>query len=132
MEQHRANAICASCHKTMDPLGFGLENFDALGEWRTKDGGQPIDASGTLPGGRTFNGVDGLKKILMARRDQFCRCLVEKMLTYALGRALEDYDAVAVDQIAHDAASNDYRFSSFVIGVARSAPFQMRRGKEQK
>jgi hypothetical protein len=132
LEQHRANPICASCHKTMDPLGFGLENFDALGRWRTSDGQFAIDSSGTLPGGHTFNGVDGLKKILLARRDQFCRCLVEKMLTYALGRGLEDYDAAAVDQIAHDAAANNYRFSSFVIGIVRSAPFELRRGKDQK
>jgi hypothetical protein len=130
LEQHRANALCASCHKTMDPLGFGLENFDALGQWRTQEGKLPIDSSGTLPGGKTFNGVDGLKKILLARRDQFCHCFAEKMLTYALGRALEDYDATAIDQIASDAAKSDYRFSSFVIGIVRSAPFQMRRGKD--
>jgi hypothetical protein len=131
MEQHRANALCASCHKTMDALGFGLENFDAIGAWRTRDGGLKIDASGTLPGGRAFSGVDDLRKILLTRRDQFCHCLVEKMLTYALGRGLEDYDAAAVDEISYDAAKNDYRFSSIVLGIARSVPFQMRRGKEQ-
>jgi hypothetical protein len=130
LEQHRANALCASCHKTMDPLGFGLENFDALGQWRTQEGKLPIDSSGTLPGGKTFNGVDGLKKILLGRRDQFCHCFAEKMLTYALGRALEDYDATAIDEISAGAAKSDYRFSSFVIGIVRSAPFQMRRGKD--
>jgi mono/diheme cytochrome c family protein len=128
MEQHRADPICASCHKAMDPLGFGLENFDAIGAWRTKDGGQPIDASGVLPGGRKFDGVEGLREVLTAKKDQFARCLAEKMLTYALGRGLEDFDDAAVDQIAHAAAQNDYRFSSFVIEIARSAPFQMRRG----
>ena len=115
------------------PLGLRAGEFRRVGQ----NGGPararlPIDAGGTLPGGRTFNGVEGLEKILLARRDQFCHCLVEKMLTYALGRAVEDYDAAAIDQIAHDAASNNYRFSSFVIGIVRSAPFQMRRGKDQK
>jgi len=128
MEQHRADPICASCHKTMDPLGFGLENFDAVGRWRTQDGGQPIDASGLLPGGRKFDGVEGLRAILKARKDEFARCLAEKMLTYALGRGLEDFDDAAVDQIAHAAAKNDYRFSAFAIEIARSAPFQLRRG----
>jgi hypothetical protein len=128
MEQHRADPICASCHKAMDPLGFGLENFDAIGAWRTKDGGQPIDASGVLPGGRKFDGAEGLREVLKAKKDQFARCLAEKMLTYALGRGLEDFDDAAVDQIAHAAAQIDYRFSSFVIEIARSAPFQMRRG----
>jgi hypothetical protein len=128
MEQHRADPICASCHKAMDPLGFGLENFDAIGGWRTKDGGQPIDASGVLPGGRKFDGVEGLRETLKSKKDQFARCFAEKMLTYALGRGLEDFDDAAVDQIAHAAAQNDYRFSSFVIEIARSAPFQMRRG----
>ena len=130
LEQHRTNAICASCHKMMDPLGFGLENYDALGQWRTQEGKLPIDSSGTLPSGKSFDGVDGLKKILLARRDQFCHCFAEKMLTYALGRALEDYDATAIDEIAYAAAKSDYRFSSFVIGIVRSAPFQMRRGKD--
>ena len=91
----------------------GLENFDAIGDWRTQDGKLPIDSSGTLPGGKTFNGVDGLKKILLARRDQFCHCLAEKMLTYALGRALEDYDAAAIDQIA--ARRGEERLSVFEL-----------------
>jgi hypothetical protein len=132
MEQHRADPICASCHKTMDPLGFGLENFDAVGGWRAQDGGQPIDASGVLPGGKTFDGVEGLRQILKAKKDQFARCLAEKMLTYALGRGLEDFDDAAVDQIAHAAAKNDYRFSAFAIEIARSAPFQLRRGASGK
>lgn len=130
MVAHRANAICASCHKSMDPLGFGLENFDAIGQWRTEDGKFPVDAAGTLPGGREFKGVDGLKQILLAQREQFAHCLAEKMLTYALGRGLEDSDAAAVDQIAGAAIRSDYRFSSFVIEIARSAPFQWRRGNK--
>ncbi len=128
MERHRADLACASCHKVMDPLGFGLENFDAIGAWRTQDGRFPVDSSGELPGGRKFNGVAELKKVLLTRRDAFCRCLAGKLLTYALGRGLEDYDEAAVDQIAHAAAQSDYRFSSFVNAIIRSAPFQMRRG----
>ncbi len=126
MEQHRADPICASCHKVMDPLGFGLENFDAIGGWREKDGGQPIDPSGILPGGRKFAGVEGLREILKAKKDEFARCLAEKLLTYALGRGLEDFDDAAVDQIAHAAAKSDYKFSSFAVEIARSAPFQLR------
>ena len=129
LEQHRADPICAACHKVMDPLGFALENFDPVGNWRTTDGNFPIDAKGTLPGGKTFDGIDGLREILLARKDQFCRCLAEKMLTYALGRGLEDYDDAAVDQIAHACASANYRFSSLMIAVVESAPFQQRRGK---
>ncbi len=126
-EQHRANAICASCHKSMDPLGFALEHFDPIGGYREKDGPLPVDASGSLPGGQKFEGADGLRDVLRARQDQFCRCLSEKLLTYALGRGLEDYDEAAVDGIAHTAARNDYRFSSLIIEIVRSAPFQLRR-----
>src|SRR5262249_55589344 len=86
MEQHRANPACATCHQKMDPLGFGLENFDAVGAWRTRDGNFDIDPSGVLPDGRSFSGPAELKKILLAQKDQFARCLVEKMLTYGLGR----------------------------------------------
>lgn len=132
LEQHRAKADCAVCHKSMDPLGFGLENFDAVGAWRTRDGAFPIDSSGVLPGGKTFQGVDGLKQLLVSRREQFARCLAEKLLTYALGRGLDDNDAAAVDQIAYAAARDDFRFSSFVNEIVRSAPFQMRRGKEKE
>jgi hypothetical protein len=129
-EQHRANAMCAACHKSMDPLGFGLENFDAVGAWRTRDGQFAIDSSGVLPGGKTFAGVDGLKQLLLSRREQFARCLAEKLLTYALGRGLENNDAAAVDQIAYTVAKDGFRFSSLVKEIVRSAPFQMRRGKE--
>src|SRR5690606_1662627 len=99
MEQHRTNPICASCHQRMDPLGFALENYDGIGRWREKEGGSKVDASGKLPGGETFNGPDELRKLLVARKDQFVECLAEKLLTYALGRGLEYYDQCAVDKI---------------------------------
>jgi hypothetical protein len=129
MEMHRAKASCASCHQRMDPLGFGFENFDAVGAWRTQDGKFSIDASGTLPDGRSFTGPKQLKAILKTRKDEFARCLSEKLLTYALGRGLEYYDRCAVDEIAQGLAKNDYRFSSLVHAIVHSDPFQLRRGK---
>ena len=99
LEQHRKNAICASCHVRMDPLGFGLENFDAIGAWRTKDGQFPINASGTLPDGRSFDGPQGLESILKAQPDAFAECLTRKLLIYALGRGLEPADDAAVKKI---------------------------------
>jgi hypothetical protein len=128
MEEHRANAVCAACHSRMDPIGFGLENFDAIGRWRTQDGKFQIDASGSLPDGRHFNGPDELKKILMENRDAFAQCMTEKMLTYALGRGLEPYDRRAVKSIAGQVARNDYRISSLVLGIVNSLPFQERKG----
>lgn len=129
LEAHRKNTICASCHQRMDPLGFGLENFDAVGEWRTQDGKFPIDASGVLPDGRTFNGPEELKAILKADREAFVECLAVKLLTYALGRGLESYDRPAVKRIAAEVAAHDYRFSSLVLAICDSLPFQMRRGE---
>jgi hypothetical protein len=113
----------------MDPLGFGLENFDAVGAWRDRDGVFPIDSSGTLPGGQSFRGPRELKAILKSRKDQFARCLAEKMLTYALGRGLERYDRCAVERIAKDLAQGPYRFMTLVLGVVHSDPFQLRSGK---
>jgi cytochrome c553 len=130
LEEHRKNATCASCHARMDPLGFGLENFDAIGAWRTHDGKFPIDASGTLPDGRSFQGPQELKAIIKADREAFVECLTEKLLTYALGRGLERYDRPAVKQIAARVAASDYRFSSLVLEIASSLPFQMRRGDQ--
>lgn len=130
MEQHRADATCASCHARMDPLGFGLENYDAIGRWRSTLGEEPIDSSGALPTGETFSGPRELKSLLMQRKDEFVRTLTEKMLTYALGRGLERYDRPAVDGIARAVADNDYRFSQLVTAVVMSVPFQMRRGEE--
>jgi len=129
LEIHRANPVCASCHTTMDAIGFGLENFDAVGRWRDKDGKSPVDASGELPGGRKFNGPLELVAILKQRKADFAACFAKKMLTFALGRGLEYYDKCAVDQIATAAAKNDYRFSSFVLAVVNSEPFLLRRSE---
>ncbi|MDQ1471718.1 MAG: hypothetical protein QOJ99_3198 [Bryobacterales bacterium] len=130
MEAHRSNPVCASCHSKMDPLGFGLENFNAIGEWREQDGKFPIDASGVLPDGRTFRGPDELKTILRANKDAFAECVTEKMLTYALGRGLERYDRPATKEITAKLAKSDYRFSTLVMGIVDSMPFQMRRRTE--
>jgi len=127
LEEHRKNATCASCHARMDPLGFGLENFDAIGAWRTQEGKFPIDASGTLPDGRSFKGPEELKAIVKAERDAFAECLTEKLLTYALGRGLERYDKPTVKQIARGVAAADYRFSGLVLEIVKSLPFQYRR-----
>jgi hypothetical protein len=127
LEEHRKNPSCASCHVRMDPIGFGLENYDAIGAWRTREGRFPIDASGELSGGRKFNGPYQLKTILKAQKDDFARALAEKMLTYALGRGLEHSDKPAIDAIVKSAAQNNYRFSSLVLGVVQSAPFRNRR-----
>ena len=128
MVQHRANPVCAGCHAIMDPIGLSLENFDAVGKARTLgESSEPIDASGSLPDGTAFVGPTGLKQALLAKSDQFVTTIVEKLLTYALGRGLEYYDAPSVRGIVHEAARNNYRFSSsLIVGVVRSAPFQMR------
>jgi mono/diheme cytochrome c family protein len=127
MAQHRTNAVCASCHARMDPLGFALENFDAVGRWRTRDeSGAPIDASGALPEGTTFEGIKGLRQILLARPELFVTTLTEKLLTYAVGRELGHNDAPAVRGIVRGAAASDYHFSSIIAGIVSSTPFQMR------
>ena len=129
LEHHRANPACATCHSRMDPLGFGLDNYDAVGRWRTKDGKFPVDADGTLPGGRTFHGPAELKGILRSDKGAFARCVTDKMLTYALGRGLERYDKPAVNLICNRLAADDYRFSALVMGIVESLPFQMRHGE---
>ncbi len=126
LEKHRENASCASCHSRLDPLGFALENYDAIGRYRSKEGNAEIDASSSLPGGTTFRGAAGLKQVLLERRDEFVECLAEKLLTYALGRGLEHYDRPAVRQIRRRAAAGEYRFSALVMAVADSVPFQFR------
>ena len=129
MEQHRADPQCASCHARMDPLGFGLENFDGIGAWREKEGNFSIDATGSLVTGEIFEGPIELLAILAHdKREQFVRCLADKMLTYALGRGLEYYDKCALDGIAQNLAKKDYRFSELVLEIVKSFPFQMRRG----
>jgi cytochrome c553 len=130
MEQHRANPSCATCHQRMDPLGFGFENFDAIGGWRTKDGKHDIDPSGELPTGQKFKGPAELRIILKQRQEDFTKCLSEKMLTYALGRGTERYDRCAVEDIARSLKNHDYRFSALVIEIVKSDPFQKRRGKQ--
>lgn len=131
MEQHRANPNCASCHERMDPIGFGLENFNGVGMWREKEGEFPIDTSGKLPSGKTFKGPAELRKILRGQKDLFAHCLTEKMLTYALGRGLEYYDRCAVDKITTALANKDYKFSVLITEIVKSAPFQMRRGDSE-
>jgi hypothetical protein len=126
MEEHRKNPACASCHSRMDPLGFGLENFNGIGAWRTADGKFPVDASGALPDGRTFQSPAQLKAILKQDREIFVRALAEKLLTYALGRGLERFDRPALAAITGKLASGDYRFSQLVAGIVNSLPFQMR------
>jgi hypothetical protein len=132
LEKHRSDPSCAVCHSRMDALGFGLENYDAIGAWRTRDGKFPVDSAGTLPGGKTFRGSSGLKAILKSDSEAFAQCLTEKMLTYALGRGLEPFDRPAVDSIARRLASGDYRFSRLVLEIVNSLPFQMRRGEGGK
>jgi mono/diheme cytochrome c family protein len=128
LEQHRANPNCATCHQKMDPLGFALENFDAVGAWRTKDGKFPIDSTGVLPDGKSFKGPRELRAVLKGKAGDFHRCLTEKLLTYALGRGLEYYDKCAVDDLVKQLAKDD-RFSVLVLAVVTSDPFQKRRGK---
>jgi hypothetical protein len=126
MEGHRANTVCAGCHRLMDPIGFAMENFDGIGRWRTKEDGAAIDASGTLFTGAKLDGVNGLRQELSRRPEVFVGVLTERMLTYAVGRGLEYYDMPAVRTIVQDARSSQYRFSSIVLGVVRSVPFQMK------
>jgi mono/diheme cytochrome c family protein len=132
MEEHRANPVCATCHTRMDPLGFALENFDAIGKWRTVEGSAktPIDSSGTLPDGTAIKGPADLRKVLMSKPDQFAGAVTERLLTYALGRGVEYYDEPAVRKIRRDAAP-DERWSSLIMGIAKSEPFNMRRTREQ-
>ena len=128
MEAHRANPVCASCHKLMDPLGFALENFDESGRYRVVDEGHyPIDATGVFPDGSPIDGPAGLREALLRKSDAFVNTLVERVLTYALGRGLEYYDAPAVRGIMREAAASDYRFHDIIVGVVKSAPFEMRR-----
>jgi mono/diheme cytochrome c family protein len=124
--QHRANPACASCHALMDPVGFCLENYDAVGQWRTLEEGQPVDCTGGMPDGSTFSGVDGLEAALLRHPDDFANTMAEKLLTYALGRGVEYYDGPAVREVVRSARANDYRFSSLIQAIVNSTPFQMR------
>jgi hypothetical protein len=128
MAAHRAKPSCFSCHGVMDPLGFALEGFDAVGQWREKDrlAGATIDSSGELPDGTKLNGPDDLRKALLANPDQFVQTLTEKLLTYALGRVVEYHDMPTVRGIVREAAQDDYKFSSLVMQIVQSDPFQKR------
>ena len=129
MEKHRSNAVCASCHNKMDALGFGLENYDGTGKWRTTDGKFPVDSTGVLPSGKSFNGPAELRAILKDDMPQFARCLTEKLMTYSLGRGLQRYDKKTVDDINRTLAADGYPFQSMVYEIVRSLPFQSRRGE---
>jgi hypothetical protein len=124
---HRADPMCASCHMRMDPLGFGCENFDAIGRWREREAGAPIDASGSTPGGKTFTGPVELKALLVANKEAFARTLSQRMLTFALGRSLQDHDDDTLDRLAQALARDQYRFSTLVTGIVTSFPFLNRR-----
>jgi len=129
LERHRTNPTCASCHARMDPLGFSLENFDAIGQWRTLDGEAAINATGVLLDGTTVDGPAALRRALVAQREQFVRTVTGKLLTYALGREMEYFDAPAIRGIVRAAAADDYRWSAAILAIVKSAPFQMRRSK---
>ena len=124
MELHQSNPACSSCHSRMDPLGYALENFDGLGRWR-----ENVDSSGILPDGTKVDGPVGLRNVLLGKKDQFVITVTERLLTYALGRGIEPFDMPAIRKIVRSAASADYRWSSLIIGVVNSVPFQMRRAR---
>ena len=128
MEQHRANPVCASCHARMDPLGFALENFDAVGRWQAREAsGGAIDSSGILPDGARFDGATGLRAVLLSHPEQFAGTVAEKLLAYATGRTLQYFDQPAIRKIVREAAPDNYSFSSLILGVVNSTPFQMRK-----
>lgn len=132
LEKHRSKTECAACHQRMDPIGFGLENFDAIGRWRTELGGEPVDSSGVLTTGEKFQGPAELKKILLTKKEAFARNLTDRMLAYALGRGLEFHDRPAVKQIMAALAQDDYRSSTLILEIAKSFPFQYRRGSQSE
>jgi len=125
MEVHRKDPVCAGCHRRMDPIGFSLENFDADGAWRTRSDDVAIDASASLPDGTRFEGIEGLRTVLTSHKEDFARTFATRLLGYAIGRGIEYYDLPAVRQIARQAATTDYRWSSLILGVVHSVPFTM-------
>jgi mono/diheme cytochrome c family protein len=127
LEQHRRNPMCAACHNQMDPLGFALENFDAIGRWRVSDAGSPIDAGGAMPGSARFEGPTGLRDLLLDHREQFVGTVTEKLMSYALGRGLQYYDRPVVRGVVREAGAHDFRWSSVILGIVKSPPFQFRR-----
>jgi hypothetical protein len=131
MELHRASPVCAGCHARMDPIGLSLENFDAIGRWRDRDGGKPLDVVGVFPDGTRFEGVAGLKQILAGDPERFVNTVAERLLMYAVGRNLQYFDAPAVRTIVRESARTNYTFESLVLGVVNSTPFQMRAKLEE-
>jgi hypothetical protein len=127
MTDHQTNPVCSNCHSRMDPIGFALDTFNAIGQWRTEDNGAKIDTAVTLLDGTKFTGADGLKKVLLSKPDQFVDTLTVKLMTYALGRELEYYDLPTVRKIVQDAKAKNYKFSAIISGIVKSTPFQMRR-----
>jgi hypothetical protein len=132
LAQHAQDPSCTSCHRKMDPLGFALDNFNAVGRWRDKQGEQPLDVTGELPSGEKLNGIADLKRVILSRKDDFVRNLSEQMLNYAIGRELEDTDDCPVRQITNQLKSNDYRFSTLVLEIVKSYPFQYRKNQLEK
>jgi hypothetical protein len=125
LSHHRANPACASCHNLMDPIGFALENYDAIGRWRTHEDGVKLDVSGSLPDGQTYSGIEGLEKSLLARPGLFVTAFTEKLITFGLGRGIEPTDGPAIRKIVKEAAKDNYRFSSVILGIVNSVPFRM-------
>jgi hypothetical protein len=133
MEQHRVNPTCATCHQKMDPLGFAFENFDGIGRWRDQEGGQSIDSSGELPSGEKFKGARELIELLVSsKKEDYYRCVSEKMLTYALGRGLEYYDQCAMNDLVKRMSAEDGRFHSLVLAIVESEPFQKRASNKKE
>jgi hypothetical protein len=129
MELHRKNPVCASCHNTIDPMGFAFENFDGVGKFRVLDARNPINASGQLADGSKFDGAASFRKALYDRKEAFLGAMVRNMLTYAVGRGVETYDMPAVRKILRDAGTDDYRWSSILMGIVKSMPFQMKKSQ---
>jgi hypothetical protein len=132
LEKHRSNPTCAACHNRMDVLGFGLENYDAIGRWRTMDGKFPIDVSGVFPNGKSFSSPAEMRALLKEDLPSFARCLTEKMLTYALGRGIERYDRRTINDINRKLAASGYQFQTLIYEITQSLPFQSRRGETLK
>ena len=128
LEEHRKNPVCASCHSVIDPLGFALEHYNAIGQFRaTEEDGEPVDASAAMPDGVAFDGLAGMREVMLDRKNDFVNTVVNRLLTYALGRGVEHYDQPVIRQIMQDAEGEDYRWSSLIVGITKSTPFQMKR-----
>ena len=129
MAQHASDKSCSACHRQMDPLGFALDNYNAVGKWRDTEGNQPLDVAGKLPTGESFSGATELKSLILTKKTQFIRNLTEQLLMYALGRELDFYDDLPVQKITQSLESNDYRISALILGIVESYPFQNRRSR---